>query len=52
MVELFFAKIIYNMQKTTICKNNIETSPLTFSANQWTDFYMIGTSLMKELTES
>ena len=26
-----------------------ETSPLIWSADQWTDFYMIGTSLMKEL---
>ena len=28
----------------------IETSPLIFSANQWTGFYMIGTVVMKELT--
>ena len=27
----------------------IETSPLICSANQWTGFYMIGTSVMKEL---
>ena len=27
----------------------IDTSPLIYSANQWTDFYMIGTSIMKEL---
>ena len=27
----------------------IETTPLIFTANQWTDFYMIGTSVMKEL---
>ena len=26
-----------------------ETSPLICSANQWTDFYMIGTFFMKEL---
>ena len=26
-----------------------ETSPLIFSANQWTGFYMIETSVMKEL---
>ena len=25
---------------------HIETSPLICSANQWTDFYMIGTSVM------
>ena len=29
----------------------IETSPLICSANQWTGFYMIGVSVMKELTE-
>ena len=28
---------------------HIETSPLVCSANQWTSFYMIGTSVMKEL---
>ena len=28
---------------------HIETSPLVCRANQWTDFYMIGTSIMKEL---
>ena len=27
----------------------IETSPLICRANQWTDFYMIGTFVMKEL---
>ena len=27
----------------------METSPLICSANQWTGFYMIGTSVMKEL---
>ena len=27
-----------------------ETSPLISSTNKWTDFYMIGTSAMKELT--
>ena len=27
---------------------HIETSPLICRANQWTDFYMIGTSVMKE----
>ena len=29
---------------------NIETSPLIFGANQWTGFYMLGTSVMNELT--
>ena len=29
---------------------HIETSPLIYSANQWTDFYIIGVSVMKELT--
>ena len=29
---------------------HIETSPFICSANQWTGFYMIGTSVMKELT--
>ena len=29
---------------------HIETSPLIYRANQWTDFYMIGTTVMKELT--
>ena len=28
---------------------HIETSPLICRANQWTGFYMIGTSVMKEL---
>ena len=28
---------------------HIETSPLICSANQWTDFYMITASVMKEL---
>ena len=28
---------------------HIETSPLTCKANQWTGFYMIGTTVMKEL---
>ena len=28
---------------------HIETSPLIYGANQWTGFYMIGTSVMKEL---
>ena len=28
---------------------HIETSPLIFGANQWTDFYMITASVMKEL---
>ena len=29
---------------------HIETSPLICSANQWTGFYMIWTSVIKELT--
>ena len=29
---------------------HIETSPLICSANQWTGFYMITASVMKELT--
>ena len=28
---------------------HIETSPLTCSANQWTGFYMITVSIMKEV---
>ena len=28
---------------------NLETSPLICSANQWTGFYMFGTSVIKEL---
>ena len=41
----------------TLAKNfdeghyHIETSPLIFSANQWTDFYMIWISVMKELSK-
>ena len=27
----------------------IETTPLNYSANQWTGFYMIGISVMKEV---
>ena len=30
---------------------HIETSPLICSANQWTGFYMITASVMKELNE-
>ena len=29
---------------------HIETSPLIYRANQWTSFYVIGASIMKELT--
>ena len=29
---------------------HVETSPLSCSANQWTGFYMIGTSIMTELS--
>ena len=28
---------------------DIEISPLIFRANQWTDFYILGISVMKEL---
>ena len=28
---------------------HIESSPLVCSENQWTGFYMIGTSIMKEI---
>ena len=31
---------------------HIETSPLSCTANQWTGFYMIGISVMKELSVS
>ena len=31
---------------------HIETSPLICSANQWTGFYMITASVMKELRKS
>ena len=31
---------------------HIETSPLIRIANQWTGFYMIGTSVMKKLVEN
>ena len=30
---------------------HIETSPLICKANQWTDFYMITDSVMKELNQ-
>ena len=30
---------------------NLETNPLIFRANQWSSFYMIGTSVMKELMD-
>ena len=32
-----------------MCSYHIETSPLILSPNQWTSFYTIGTSVMKEL---
>ena len=31
--------------------NHIETSPFIFGANQWTGFFMIETSVMKELNQ-
>ena len=31
---------------------HIETSPLIYKANQWTGFYIIGTSVMKELNSN
>ena len=31
---------------------HIETSPLICSANQWTGFYMITASIMKELNKA
>ena len=31
---------------------HIEISPLIFRANQWTDFYILGISVMKELIVS
>ena len=31
---------------------HIETSPSIYRANQWTGFYMIGVSVMKELNAS
>ena len=34
------------------CPYHIETSPLIYRANQWTGFYMIGTSVMKELIQT
>ena len=32
--------------------SHIETKPLICRANQWIGFYMIGTSIMKELTNA
>ena len=29
----------------------METSPLSYRANQWTGFYMIGTAVMKDLNQ-
>ena len=37
------------MTETPPPPHHIETSPLIRSANQWTGFYMIGTSVMNEL---
>ena len=31
---------------------HIETSPLIYFSNQWTGFYMIATSVMKELNQT
>ena len=39
--EAFFAKIVNTY--------HIETSPLICRANQWTSFYMEGSSVIKEL---
>ena len=40
----------YTQALTVSCRScRIETSPMICSANQWTSFYMIGTTLMKEL---
>ena len=33
------------------CSYYIETNPLISRVNQWTGFYMIGTSVMKELRD-
>ena len=34
-----------------MCTYHMETSPFSFGANQWTDFVMIETSVMKELNQ-
>ena len=39
-----------NQQVEVYKHTHTETSPLIFRANQWTDFYMITVSVMKELT--
>ena len=31
-------------------QRSLQTSPLIWTANQWTDFYMIGTTVSKKLT--
>ena len=36
---------------STVCTYHIETSPFSFGANQWTGFFMIETSVMKELNQ-
>ena len=35
----------------TVCTYHIETSLFSFGANQWTGFFMIETSVMKELNQ-
>ena len=48
LCRMFFYS--YNLTLTwRRCLSHIETSPLICSANQWTGFYMIWTSVVKEL---
>ena len=48
------SKILSNIKNSKLFydggRYHIETSPLIRSANQWTGFYMITASVMKELT--
>ena len=47
-----FVRVIINSFMAEVPPYHIETSPLICSANEWTGFYMIRTSVMKELTLS
>ena len=47
--QLFSYKSLYLLTLPDGGPYHTETSPLICSANRWTSFYMIGTSVMKDL---
>ena len=50
---IYFYHIIFRFSKLTLSgPYQIKISPLICRANQWTGFYMIGASVLKELVKS